>query len=102
MMDKERDRRWSKAVNKKYAGKCPHCNKKAVGGIHHIIPRNELKTRYLITNGIATCNELHRMFEGNQVQRDYAISRYVSWKRFYILESIASGLVANKKFEEVK
>ena len=102
MSNAARDKRWSAAVMKKYGGRCPCCNKKANGGAHHIIDRSNLKTRWLIANGIATCAVLHRMFEGAKSLRENAIENYVGLKKYYILEAIAEGLVLNNKYEEIK
>lgn len=102
MVDKKRDKRWSEEIQKRNNGKCPCCAKPALAGAHHIIPRENMRTRYLIINGINTCNNLHRRFEDSKEIRDATIERFVGWKRYGVLEAIANGMVDNARYEEVK
>lgn len=101
MIDKARDARWSKEVMKTTKGICLHCGKKATG-VHHIIPRSIIKLRWILQNGIPTCNILHRMFEGNKYERYKAIKKYVSMKRYGELWKYAHRDEKNKIFQEVK
>ena len=59
---KRKDSLWSKAVKKNYKGMCPCCGS-PYGSSHHIIPRDNRLTRWVIENGIYCCNEFHRAFE---------------------------------------
>jgi len=102
MKNKIRDSKWSKEVMALYGNKCPCCGKIASGGPHHIIPRENKNTRWIIQNGIATCNSLHRLFEGNKVERDNAILAYVGLKKYFILLGISEGIVSNVKYKEIK
>lgn len=102
MVNKARDKRWSQEIRKRNGGLCPHCNKPGKAGAHHIIAREVQATRYLVINGVNTCEWLHRQFEGTKEERDDAISRFVGWRRYGLLEAIASGLVTNARLEEVE
>ena len=101
MVDKKRDKRWSDTIRRRGNNLCPCCGRKATAGVHHIVPRENQRTRYLIINGINTCESLHRMFEGDKEDRDKAIGVYVGWKRYGVLEAISTGMVENKNYEEV-
>lgn len=104
-MPLSRDRRWSTSVALLAKGKCPHCGK-LVHDVHHIMPRNCQRTRYLIENGINCCFILHRMFEGKwgktkeerMINKEKAIRIYVGKERFNNLNKIRRGII---QYEEV-
>ena len=53
------DRLWSLAVRDDWASKCAVCGNPKCEA-HHLIPRGNYATRYLIANGIALCFTHHK------------------------------------------
>ena len=86
----ERDKRWSRAVIEKSDWKCLHCNEEA-DSPHHIVPRGNLKTRYILENGLNCCARLHRMFEASAKIKERAIRIYIGKERYENLQKIAHG-----------
>ena len=88
-----RDSDWSKAVREKFKNKCPHCNLET-GSSHHIIPKDNKLTRWIIENGIYCCNKLHRAFEekyrGESLKRK--VDFYTDKGRYRKLELISRGI----------
>ena len=94
---KARDKRWAVAVMERYDGKCPHCNEEA-DGPHHIVPRGNRSTRYVLENGLNACLRLHRRFEAKGKVRRKAIRIYVGEERYDNLQKIAHGQARPEDF----
>jgi len=96
-----RQTRWDKRVNHIWFGKCPCCGGKPEGGRHHIIPRENLRTKYIVINGILTCWNLHRAFEDPEKEEQLAI-KYIGEYNYNELKKIAMGYRENNgEFEEI-
>jgi len=98
-----RDNRWKVAVKKEWRTKkiCPICGYPRTLEVHHIIPRGNLMTRYLLINGIPCCHECHIDFD-DQESGDELVISYIGNKTFKLLNKIASGFYWDKSLEVIK
>ena len=53
------DELWALAVKKRAGFKCEMCEKDSHIQAHHVIPRTNYATRYLVANGVALCYRHH-------------------------------------------
>lgn len=95
---------WREKVREKYNNKCPHCNSKDASP-HHLISRKNRRTKWVVENGIFSCNILHRLFEtkrGNEKRQ--LIKNYVGEERYSILIAISTNRMTPEEagFEVVK
>ena len=56
------DNLWANAVKKRAGFKCEYCGKDSSIQSHHVIPRTNYATRYMIENGVALCYRHHFYF----------------------------------------
>ena len=56
------DELWSKAVKKRAGYKCEYCGKETTLQSHHMIPRTNYATRYMLENGVCLCYKHHFFF----------------------------------------
>jgi hypothetical protein len=61
-VDRTLDIWWSKAVSKKYGGKCALCKRDGTQA-HHIVKRRYKLTRWLVGNGVWLCQRCHTEIE---------------------------------------
>jgi hypothetical protein len=54
------DQLWSLAVKSDWANKCAICGHRGDLNSHHLIPRQHVKTRYDLQNGICLCRRCHQ------------------------------------------
>jgi len=53
------DELWKKVVKERAGWKCEFCTKTNKVQAHHVIPRTNFATRYLVENGVALCYRHH-------------------------------------------
>lgn len=72
----KKDIEWKKKVKLIFNNKCALCGKTEMLNAHHLLPKNELKYRWDIKNGIALCPNCHRF--------SFQISAHQNPIRFFI------------------
>jgi hypothetical protein len=97
MIDRERDRRWTKAVLEHWE-KCIHCNDTETLQAHHVIPRGNMRTRYVLENGFPTCHKLHRLFEKSRKDAEKQVTFYLGRDVYQNLLAISRGKAEPEDF----
>ena len=97
-----RVRRWSMAIRLKSDCKCEWCGKEG-HGVAHIIPRAQMKTRYVLQNGWCACNLCHTKFDNNGMFRNRVINILIGMIKYRKLTEVAYGKKTCSEcgFEEV-
>ena len=92
---------WSKAVHERAGGKCEFCGSEKRLQSHHVIPRTNYATRYLLENGVRLCYK-HHFFWAHKDALDF--SNWFKYHRnndYFKIENVRHSQEKNN-YEEIE
>jgi len=96
--NKAREERLAKVLRERSEERCEYCGRDGCDPAH-IIPREHLKTRYVLENLLYFCRECHIKFDNNKEFRELVISVLVGGKKYMRLKEITKGKAAVGKYK---
>lgn len=101
-MNKERDKKWSRAIKERDNHTCKWC------GMHgndpaHILGRRYLLLRWVLENGICLCRKCHSRFDTVRLFREHVIKVVIGEELYNKLKGVIKDAGSKEKagFKEV-
>lgn len=92
---KKCDKLWAQAVKARAQNKCEVCGKTERLHAHHVIPRTNYSTRYLVENGVCLCYK-HHFYWAHKDALDFSYwFRTNRHNDFFLIESERRSSIKN-------
>ena len=103
MKNKAREERLVEVLKERSEERCEYCGRLSCDA-GHILPREYLKTKYVLENLLHLCRECHIKFDNNREFREKIIKVLIGQEKYNNLVKIAKGkaTVGKYKYTEIE
>ena len=95
--NKAREERLAKVLRERSEERCEYCGRDGCDPAH-IIPREHLKTKYVLENLLYFCRACHNFFDNNVAFRKHIILILIKREKYERLQKIAKGKASVEEY----